>query len=421
MVGMSMVIPFLPFYIRDLGVTDPAELQKWSGLIFSGPFIVSFLITPVWGSFGDKYGKKKMVLRAIIGLALSQLLIGLAQNVEQLFIFRIIQGFVSGFIAASLALVVSSTPKERSGYAIGVLQTSIMSGTIIGPMIGGVLADLTNHRTVFFITSGMCFISAGLIYFLVKEPAVPDSHVPHSVRDNIRYVLKLPMIRTAMITILLVQTSITLAQPIFALFIESLSTDTKYIASLSGAIFGTLGVFTIISSPWWGKRNDRGGFRKNLMLAIGGAGTAFLLYAFVNNPYQLFPIRAFQGFCLDGIIPVFYAYINKNIHAERKGGVMGLASSSTLLGNLLGPLITTSLSYYVSNRYIFLISAILLYGNAALVYFAIKEPPRTSNEIITNEHKEITLNKETTRVSLPQKLKEKFSSAFEKSDNRDEI
>lgn len=413
-----MVIPFLPFYIRDLGITDPAELQKWSGLVFSGPFIISFLVTPVWGSLGDKYGKKKMVLRAILGLAFSQLLVGLAQNVEQLFIFRIIQGFVSGFIAASLALVTTSTPKERSGYAIGVLQTSIMSGTIIGPMIGGVLADLTNHRTVFFITSGLCFISAGLIYFLVVEPAVPATNVSYTVRDNIRHVLKTPVIRTALFTILFVQISISLAQPVFALFIESLSTDTKYIASLSGAIFGTLGVFTIISSPWWGKRNDKGGFRKNLILAILGAGTAFIAHIFVTNPFQLFPIRAFQGFCLDGIVPVFYSYINKNISMDRKGGIMGLASSSTLLGNLLGPLITTLLSYQVSTRYIFLISGAMLYGNAAMVYFTIKEPENDLPKgIITNQSKEIVLNK----VPLKKVIKEKFSAAFEKSDRKNEI
>ena len=172
MIGMSMVIPFLPFYVRELGVTDPREVEIWSALSFAGPFISAFIMTPIWGSLGDKYGKKSMVLRAIFGLALSQLLIGLSENVIQLVILRVLQGGVSGFIAASLALVSATTPKEKSGYAIGVLQTSISAGTIIGPVLGGLLSDMTTYSTVFMITASICLISGILIFFIVKEPRI---------------------------------------------------------------------------------------------------------------------------------------------------------------------------------------------------------------------------------------------------------
>ena len=132
MVGMSLVVPFLPFYVRDLGITDPDEVAWWSGLAFSGPFIVSFFLIPVWGYLGDRYGRKLMVIRAIFGLAISQALIGLSQNVEMLFFFRMLQGVMSGFIAAALALVSVNTPREKAGYAIGLLQTATASGNIIG-------------------------------------------------------------------------------------------------------------------------------------------------------------------------------------------------------------------------------------------------------------------------------------------------
>ena len=108
MVGMSMVVPFLPLYIRDLGVTEQVEVERWSGLAFAGPFILSFFLTPLWGMMGDRYGKKAMVLRAIVGLSLSQFLIGMSQDVYQLILFRMFQGAASGFIPASLALVSSS-------------------------------------------------------------------------------------------------------------------------------------------------------------------------------------------------------------------------------------------------------------------------------------------------------------------------
>ena len=257
-----MVIPFLPFYIRELGVTDGQELEFWSGLVFSGPFILSFILTPVWGVLGDRFGKKTMVLRAIFGLAVSQLLIGLSADVYQLFFFRMVQGGISGFIASSLALVSSSTPKEKSGYAIGILQTSISSGTVIGPFIGGFISDLTSYKTVFFITSAMCMVSGFLVLINVKEPPKQISARRFSLVDNYKYVFSKSFLLMSMLSILFLQISITIAQPVFALFVESITTGTEYLSTLTGAIFATLGVFSVISSPWWGKRNDTKSFKK---------------------------------------------------------------------------------------------------------------------------------------------------------------
>ena len=368
-----MVVPFLPFYIRELGITNHDELEHWSGIVFSGPFILSFLLTPVWGALGDKFGRKNMVLRAVFGLAVSQFLIGLSGNVVQLFIFRMVQGAMSGFIASSLALVSTSTPKEKSGYAIGVLQTSIFSGTVIGPFIGGFIADLTSYRTVFFITSAMCLISGVLVIINVKEPAAVAAKKVYSVFQNYKYVFNNSQIFIAMITVMLIQTSIAIAQPVFALFVESITKGTEYLSTLTGAIFGTLGVFSVISSPWWGRRNDTKSFKKNIIIAICGAGVAYIIHTLIRNPYLLFPVRAFLGLCVGGIIPVLYSYINKNISDDRKGGVMGIASSFTLLGNLIGPLLCTLLLYEIQLKYIFIIAGMMLLGNAVLIFYKVKE------------------------------------------------
>lgn len=389
MVGMSMVVPFLPFYIRELGVTNPDELEHWSGIVFSGPFILSFLLTPVWGVLGDRFGKKTMVLRAIFGLSVSQFLIGLSANVWQLFAFRMVQGAISGFIAASLALVSASTPKERSGYSIGILQTSISSGTVIGPFIGGFIADMTSYRTVFFITSAICFISGMLVIFNVREPASDDAKKLYTVFQNYNYVFGRSNILIVMLSITSIQISITVAQPVFALFVESMTKGTEYISTLTGAIFGTLGIFSVISSPWWGRRNDTKSFKKNITIAILGAGLAYMVHTFITNPYLLFPVRAFLGLCIGGIIPVLYSYINKNIEDDRKSGIMGIASSFTLLGNLLGPLLCTLLLYEIELRYIFLIAGILLLGNALLIYYNVKEiqtGSKYSGEIIAESN-----------------------------------
>jgi DHA1 family multidrug resistance protein-like MFS transporter len=400
MVGMSMVIPFLPFYIRELGVTNPDELEHWSGIVFSGPFILSFLLTPVWGALGDRFGKKSMVLRAIFGLAISQLLIGFSANVEQLFIFRMIQGAISGFIAASLGLVSAGTPREKSGYAIGILQTSISFGTVIGPFIGGIVSDMTSYRTVFFITSALCMISGILVMLIVKEPPKTGTNRAFTVVENFRYVAASKGILTAMISITFLQISITVAQPVFALFVESITRDTEYISTLTGAIFGTLGIFSVISAPWWGRRNDSKSFKKNIIIAVTGAGVFYILHTFIKNPYLLFPVRAGLGLFVGGIVPVIYAYINKNISDDRKSGVMGFASSFTLLGNLIGPLLCTLLLYGIALKYIFLIAGIMMFANAFLIYYFVKEPERKIENILNDNTEGIAIsNKQTQPVN----------------------
>jgi MFS family permease len=163
MVGMNLVVPFLPFYIRELGVTDPDALARWSGLVFAGPFVLSFLATPLWGALGDRYGRKPMVVRAIFGLALSQLLIGFSQDVYQLLFFRVVQGAISGFIASALALVSTNTPREKMGYAMGFMQSSSAGGMVLGPFVGGLLADLIGYRAIFFVTASLCTIAGVLV------------------------------------------------------------------------------------------------------------------------------------------------------------------------------------------------------------------------------------------------------------------
>lgn len=368
MVGMSMVIPFLPFYVRELGVTDPKELEQWSGLVFAGPFILSFVMTPIWGTLGDKFGKKPMVLRAIFGLSLSQLLIGLSPNVFWLFIFRMFQGGISGFIAASLALVSASTPKEKSGYAIGILQTSISAGTVIGPVLGGFLADVTSHSNIFFITSIICFISGILVYYNVKEPIVINKNKPFTLFENFQFAFSQKKILYSLVSITLVTMSISLAQPVFALFIESFDMELIYKGTITGTIFGITGVFTVIAAPWWGKRVDRKGYKKNIIIAMSGAAIAYFLHNLFSNVFYLYPIRAFLGFCVGGLVPVFYAYISKNVPEERKSGIMGFASSFTLFGNLIGPLLCTALLYKLNVHHIFLISGLVMCINTIFTY-----------------------------------------------------
>src|SRR5215470_12044932 len=160
--GLSLILPFIPLYVRELGITDTADVTRWSGLLLSGPFVVSFLVTPVWGALGDRYGQKLMVVRALLGSALVYVGMGLAGRVEVLFGWRLALGGVSGFLAAGMALVSVTVPDGRRGYALGLLQSVVPAAGLIGPLAGGVLADLIGYRAIFFIVGAVC-VTGGIV------------------------------------------------------------------------------------------------------------------------------------------------------------------------------------------------------------------------------------------------------------------
>lgn len=369
MMGMSLVVPFLPFFVRELGVTELEEVEKWSGLAFSGPFLVSFFTTPFWGMLGDRYGRKLMVVRAIFGLSISQVLMGFSQNVIQLFFFRMIQGAVSGFIAAALAFVAANTPRDRTGYALGVLQTSTASGNVIGPFVGGALADLFGYRPIFFIVAGLCFVSGTLVATSVKEMDSGVNETDGRIRlvDNYRFAFSLRPLQLAMVAIFLTQFSIAVVQPIFALFVESIMITKEYLATITGAVFGVIGISMVISSPWWGKRNDRRGFKRNLVVAISGASITFALQGLATHPFHLLLLRAVLGFCLGGILPTLYAIISQHSPLARRGGIMGIASSATILGNMVGPVSGGYLAAHIGLRSCFFINGGILLAAAFMV------------------------------------------------------
>lgn len=380
MIGMSMVIPFLPLFVKDLGVTEITEVKRWSGLVVSGVFITAFIATPIWGWLGDRVGKKKMVLRAIFGLAVSQLLIGFSQDIVQLFIFRMVQGALSGFIAAALALVSSNTPKEKSGYAIGFLASSTAAGNLLGPFIGGLMADAFGYRNVFFITSAMCAVSGILVFFFVKEFNKERSKEGH-IWDNYRFVFKNERLKYALLLLIISAAAISMIQPLFALFIESKVGATAYLATITGTIFGVVGLFQVISSSFWGKLNDKREIRKNLVWALIGAGAGYALHVVTTGVWELIPIRALLGLCIGGVMPSLFSFINKCIPADKKGGVMGIASSFTMFGNLIGPISSGFIASVTSIDFMFVFSGIILASSSVLAYYKLKELPREHHKI----------------------------------------
>src|SRR5690625_2524240 len=170
--SMTMVIPFISLYIDSMGNFSDAYVKTWSGWVFAVTFITAFLFSPIWGRIGDKYGRKKILIMSASGLAVSVLLMGYATTVWQLFLLLFIMGVFTGFIPMSQALISTQTPKEIAGRILGTLQTGSVTGTLMGPLLGGIIADFYGYSAAFKGVSVTIFFSAIIVTFGIKEMQV---------------------------------------------------------------------------------------------------------------------------------------------------------------------------------------------------------------------------------------------------------
>jgi MFS family permease len=343
MIGMSGVIPFLPLYVRDLGVA-PADAPLWSGVIISAPFMMAALLTPLWGSLGDKYGQKAMVLRAVAGLGITVSLMGFAPNIWVLLVLRLAQGAASGFVASNNAFVSAQTPQEHAGYALGMLQTSISAGNIIGPLIGGAIADAFGFRDVFFLVGGLCFVSFVIAWRQLKEERTSQSGKRASVRHNLGIAMRDDGLRRLLLILVVSQTAVVLTSPIFPYYLQELGAPQEILGSLAGAVVSIVGVATLISAPWWGKRSDRIGYQRAMFGATLIVSIGMAAQAIVPSYEWIFPIRLIIGLAVGALLPLTYGELTRRAPAGRRGGIMGLASSATLIGNLIGPLLCAAIT-----------------------------------------------------------------------------
>jgi DHA1 family multidrug resistance protein-like MFS transporter len=357
-VGLNMVVPFLPLYLRDLGVVGDQSLKIWSGVVFSAAFLVSVVMQPLWGILGDRVGRKPMIVRAMLGLSIAHFLMGFAQSPYHFLLCRLFQGCFSGFLAPSLALVASSTPEQKTGYALGTLQTALISSLVLGPFLGGVLIHFMGARPIFFLTGTLCLCGALVVLRFVKETFEPSKERRKSeLRHNFQSVFHTPELRNLFFLLLLVQFSIFFVVPFLTLYVEFLGVQQEYVGLVSGAVFGVTGVTSTLTSPFWGRRADRVGYRKVLRVALIGMIAFLAPMAFVTDAWQLMVCRAGMGLFVSGTVPIINSIVRLSTNESERGGIYGIFQSGFLLGNMIGPLAGGALAAFLGMRAIFLATA----------------------------------------------------------------
>ena len=342
-VGMSQLAPMLPLYIQSLGVTDQGEVARWAGIIFAMNFVTLAVFSPIWGRLSDRYGRKIMCLRAVIWLAVINFGMGMAQHVYHLVILRLLQGALSGFLATAIPLVSSESPTHRAGWALGVFYTGQISGTLIGPLLGGWLAETVGYRNTYFVVAGFCL---------------------HAFRS----VSRPSMLYGIFVTTFSLQFSLMCIEPILTVYIKGMVPESEHVALISGAVFSSAGFASALFSSRLGALSDRIGTQKVLFCSLLTACVVAIPQAFVTAPWQLGMLRFIHGIAVAGLMPSVNHLIKEAAPQEFLGRMYGINQSFQFIGMSSGAIFGGFIAEHFGIPSLFFISAAMLLASAGLCY-----------------------------------------------------
>jgi len=350
-VGFAVVIPLLPLYVRDMGVVGERQVAMWSGAVFSAQAVTMAIFAPIWGALSDRYGRKVMVERAMFGGAIIMALMGLAQSPFQLIVLRALQGALTGTVTASRALVATTAPKDRAGYALGTLQVAVYIGATAGPLLGGVMADAVGYRTPFFVTGALLLIAATAVAIVVREPrrstqvtGNPDgahSHGRQTFRDQVLNHLR-PVLDSAPILAVLgvgvlVRSAARMAQPTLPLFVEAVAPPDARIATITGLIIGASAVGGALGGWRLGGLGDRVGYRRIMIACALGSVAFYAPQSLASEWVWLVPLQLGAGFAMGGILSSMGASLATLSPDGREGLVYGVEATALSIAKAIGP------------------------------------------------------------------------------------
>lgn len=382
---MTMIMPFLSLYIETLGHFSEGYVQKWSGLIFGATFISAFIMSPIWGRIADKYGYKPILIINAIGLAISILMMGYVENVWQFFFLRLAMGVVTGFIPTSLAFISTQTEKKEAGKTLGTLQMGSVSGSLFGPIVGGLLADAFGFQYTFFITSTSVLLAGIIIFFGVKEVRAAVSKKTRQIysrRQVLGGIFKHRLLISVMLITSLIQIGNFSIQPLLSLYVADLTHDVTQVNFLAGLTFSAAGLGNILFARFWGRLGDHIGYEKVLFILLGLAVIFMIPQAWVTALWQLILLRLVYGTVLGGLIPITTALIRREAPVTVQGEVMGYNTSFRFFGNIIGPLIGGFVSGIFSISAVFYVTAALFFIAWIILYVVDKKPLQDLDDII---------------------------------------
>ncbi|MBB5703306.1 MFS family permease [Ochrobactrum daejeonense] len=361
LIAMSLLLPFLPLYVEQLGVTDHAAIVQWSGIAYGATFLAAAFVAPLWGRLGDRYGRKLMLIRASFGMAVAMSLIGMVTSVWQLVALRLFVGIAGGYSSGSMILVATQTPKDKTGWALGALSAGIMAGNLAGPLLGGALPPLIGIRATFWLAGGVIFLTFLATTFLIREERKPPKPTREQKAESIWAAIpdRKPVIAMLVTGMLLLFANMSI-EPILTVYVMQLMDDQSRVTLISGVVMAAAALGSILSSSRLGRLADRIGHTRVVIVALAASSALLIPQAFVTEAWQLIGLRFLMGLALGGLLPCITSVIRHNVPDRVAGGVLGLSVSAQYVGQVAGPVAGGFVGGHFGMRAVFLGTCLIM-------------------------------------------------------------
>lgn len=376
----SMVMPFMPLFLEEeLGVV--VGVAAWSGLLGAVNSLGGAVTSPVWGALGDRYGRKIMMLRAGFFLTLAYGLMTIVTGPYELLGVRVMIGVLTGFIPTALALVGTTTPQEHVGKALSAVSVASQSGTILGPLFGGLFFDMIGMRPTMLLGAGIVASATLLVLFSVKEQFTPVAKEQSNLLRDMGEVLQNKAFVAVLITTVLMMASQAAMEPVLVPYIKGLlGGDAPN--WMAGSIYALPGIAFVIAAPWWANRAEKVGYASTVTIGLAVGAALILPQALVSSGWSMGALRLTAGLALAAVSPGLSALVTLVVPKAQRGRAFGINQSAFSVGAMLGPLMGGAVGDLAGRVYVFPLTAGLLALGACWTWFVLAKRIRQAQSTV---------------------------------------
>lgn len=368
--GFAFALPFAPFYIQELGVTDPAEVKVWVSLFAAATPLALAIFSPLWGAAADRFGHRLMMLRANFSAVGVLMLMGMVRSVEALIILRLMQGALTGTLTAAQIMVAANAPPEKTGRALGALTASVFSGAMFGASLGGFFSEWMGYRAVFFVAAGLLFVASCLILFGTKEIAVePVTNDIHTEQEDSSGGSRRAFWAVFPIMLLIVGVSYArqFDMAMMPLLVQEIHGTLDGVSVRTGALLAVGSIAGMLSGFMLGRLADHMNPARLSIACAVMAALSMIPQAFASAVWVLFPARFLMMFCSGGLEAITQAWLSQATDRRYKGIIFGWASTARSIGWVLGPLSSGAVGTLLGIRPVYVASTILFLLTVPLI------------------------------------------------------
>ncbi|HEM5297035.1 TPA: multidrug efflux MFS transporter [Streptococcus suis] len=360
--SFTLVMPFISVFVEELGV-GPGQVEYYAGLAVSVNALAAALMAPIWGSLADRYGRKPMMVRAAFAMIFTMGGMAFVPNVFWLLALRVLNGVFTGYIPNATALIASQVPKDKTGYALGTLSTGAVAGNLIGPTLGGILAEMFGVHMVFLLVGLLYAIVVLLTVFYIREDFVPIKKGEEmSVKEVFEQVKDRQMLVGLFVTSMIIIAAAQAVVPILTLYVRHLG-QTDNLLFVAGFIISLPGMASLVTSGYLGKIGDRIGNHRLLLIALTYSLLINVFCVFTENPFQLGLLRFMYGFGTGALLPSVNSLLTKLTPKEGISRIFSYNQLFNNLGSVVGPMMGSAVAAHMGYDWVFYLSSGLVLFN----------------------------------------------------------